>query len=201
MKRLMVLVVASLLFAGMAGGTTDSARQLVVNVSNQVIQALKKDPGLAQRDPNAIYKLLNRTVAPHFDFQATAESVLGPAWRKANPEQRQRFIEEFRTHLVQFYAVSLAKYKDQKIVYKPLRASAADNEVVVQTEVQQQDGPPIPIDYRMHRAGGEWKVYDVTVDGVSMVASNRSSFAEEIRQGGIDKLIDQFAARNRQSGS
>jgi phospholipid transport system substrate-binding protein len=201
MKRLVVSVVASLLFAGAAGGTTDSARQLVVNVSNQVIHALKKDPHLAQRDPNAIYKLLNRTVAPHFDFQATAESVLGPAWRKANAQQRQRFIQEFRTHLVQFYAVSLAKYKDQTIEYKPTRAPAADNEVVVRTVVQQRDGPPIPIDYRMHHTSGDWKVYDVTVDGVSMVASNRSSFAEEIRKGGIDKLTDQLAERNRQSGS
>jgi phospholipid transport system substrate-binding protein len=201
MRRLAILLAAALLFTGVAGAATDSARQLVINVSNQVIQALKEDPDLAQRDPNAIYKLLNQIVAPHFDFDATAKLVLGRYWRDANPQQRQRFIQEFRTHLVQFYAVSLAKYKDQKIEYKPLRAPVADNEVVVRTEVQQQNGPPIPIDYRMHRKGNGWKVYDVTVDGVSMVASNRSGFAEEIRQGGIDKLTDLLAQRNRQNGS
>jgi phospholipid transport system substrate-binding protein len=201
MRRLGALIAASWLCAGMAGGAPDSARQLVVDVSNQVIQALKKDPNLAQRDPNAIYKLLDRTVAPHFDFDATAKLVLGPYWRQANPAQRQRFIQEFRTYLVQFYAVSLAKYKDQKIEYKPMRAPAADNEAVVRSVVQQQNGPPIPIDYWMHHEGGDWKVYDVTVDGVSMVASNRSSFAEEIRQGGIDKLTNTLAERNRKGRS
>lgn len=201
MRRLAIVLAGALLFMGVAGGATDSARQLVVNVSNQVIQALKKDPDLAQRDPNAIYKLLNRIVAPHFDFDATAELVLGHYWRDANPQQRQRFIHEFRTHLVQFYAVSLAKYKDQTIDYKQPRAPATDTEVVVNTEVQQHGGTPIPIDYRMHLKDGDWKVYDVTVDGVSMVTSNRSSFAEEIQQGGIDALIDRLAQRNRQNGS
>jgi phospholipid transport system substrate-binding protein len=193
MRRSAILLAAALLSTGVAVAATDSARELVVNVSNQVIQALKNEPELAQRNPNAIYKLLNQIVAPHFDFDATAKLVLGRYWRDANPQQRQRFIQEFRMHLVQFYAVSRAKYKDQKIEYKPLRAPAADNEVVVRTDVQQQAGQPIPIDYRMHRTGNEWKVYDVTVDGVSMVASNRSGFAEEIRQGGIDKLTDLLA--------
>lgn len=201
MKRLGLLVAVSLLFTGIAGGATDTARQLVINVTNHVIQALKKDPDLAQRDPNAIYKLLNRSVAPHFDFEATAKLLLGPYWRKANPQQRQRFIKELHTYLVQFYAVSLGKYEDQKIEYEPLRGSVVGNEAVVRSLVQQQNGPPIPIDYRMHRTGGDWKVYDVIVDGVSMVVSNRSSFAQAIRQGGIDKLTDQLAERNRQGGS
>ena len=201
MMRLAKLLTMAMLFTGIAYGAADSAYQLVVNVSNQVIQELKKDPDLAQRDPNAIYTLLNRIVAPHFDFDATAKLVLGHYWRDANPQQRQRFIQEFRTHLVQFYAVSLAKYKDQKIDYKQPRAPATDDEVVVNTEVQQHGGTPIPIDYRMHLKDGDWKVYDVTVDGVSMVASNRSSFAEEIQQGGIDALIDRLAQRNRQNGS
>ena len=201
MRRLAKLLAAALLFTGVAYGATDSAHQLVVNVSNQVIQELKKYPDMEQRDPNAIYKLLNRIVAPHFDFDATAKLVLGHYWRDANPQQRLRFIQEFRTHLVQFYAVSLAKYKDQTIDYKPQRAPADADEVVVNTEVQQQNGPPIPIDYRLHLKDGDWMVYDVTVDGVSMVTSNRSSFAAEIRQGGIDALTGRLAQRNRRNGS
>jgi phospholipid transport system substrate-binding protein len=201
MRRLAILLAAALLFTGSAYGATDSAHQLVVNVSNQVIQTLRKEPDLAKRDPNAIYQLLNTIVAPHFDFDATAKLVLGHYWRDANPQQRQRFIQEFRTHLVQFYAVSLAKYKDETIDYKPLRAAADADEVVVRTEVQQQNGPPIPIDYRMHLKGGDWKVYDVTIDGVSLVTSNRSSFAAEIRQGGIDALTARLAQSNRENGS
>jgi phospholipid transport system substrate-binding protein len=200
MIRLAKLLAITLLFTGIAYGATDAAHQLMVNVSNQVIQELKKDPDLAQRNPNAIYTLLNRIVAPHFDFDATAKLVLGHYWRDANPQQRQRFIQEFRTHLVQFYAMSLAKYKDQTIDYKPQHGPADADEVVVQTEVQQQAGSPIPIDYRMHLKAGDWKVYDVTVDGVSMVTSNRSSFAAEIHQGGIDALTARLAKSNRENG-
>jgi phospholipid transport system substrate-binding protein len=200
MKRLALLLATALFVTGVAGGAADTAQQLVVNVSNQVIQSLKKEPDLAQRDPTYIYNLVNRIVVPHFDFDATAKLVLGHYWRDTNPQQQQRFIEEFRTHLVHFYAVSLAKYKDQKIDYKPLHAPAAADEVVVNTEVQQQNGPPIPIDYRMHLKGGDWKVYDVLIEGVSLVASNRSSFAAEIQQGGIDTLTDRLAQRNRQKG-
>jgi phospholipid transport system substrate-binding protein len=200
MRRGAVLLATALLVSGVAVGAVDSAHQLVVDVSNQVIQALKKEPDLAQRDPTYIYKLLNRIVVPHFDFDAMAQLVLGRYWRDTTPQQQQRFIEEFRTHLVRFYAVSLEKYKDQNIDYKPLHAPAAADEVVVNTMVQQQNGPPIPIDYRMHLKGGDWKVYDVTIDGVSLVASNRSNFAAEIRQGGIDRLTDQLAQRNHQNG-
>lgn len=195
-----VLASALLLFICAVDGSMDTPRQLVINVSNQVIQALNKNPELEQRDPNSIYKLLNRIVVPHFDFDAIAQLVLGHYWRDANPQQRQRFIEAFRTHLVRFYATSLAKYKNQKIDYKPVRADAASQEVEVRTEVQQQDGPSIPIDYRLHLNGGDWKVYDVTIDGVSLVTSNRSSFAAEIQQGGIDALTSRLAEHNRQNG-
>ena len=197
---LLVLASALLLVTGAAGGSMDTPRQLVINVSNHVIQALNKDPELEQRDPNSLYILLNRIVVPHFDFDAIAQLVLGHYWREANPQQRQRFIKEFRTHLVRFYAVSLAKYKNQKIDYKPVRADGAGKDVEVRTEVQQQDGPSIPIDYRLHLNGGDWKVYDVTIDGVSLVTSNRSSFAAEIQQGGIDALTSRLAQRNRENG-
>jgi phospholipid transport system substrate-binding protein len=201
MKHVALLLAMALFVTGVASGAADSARLLVVNVSSQVLEAINKEPDLVRRDPNSIYDLLNRIVAPHFDFDATSMLVLGHYWRNMNPQQKQRFVREFSTHLVRFYAASLAKYKDQKIEYAPLRAPAADKEVVVHTEVKQRNGPPIPIDYRMHLKDGDWKVYDVAIDGVSLVASNRSSFAAEIRQGGIDTLTARLAQRNRQNGS
>ncbi len=203
MRRLTVLTVllsTALLVTGIASGAADSARVLVMNVSKQLIQALHKEPDLAQRDPTYIYHLLNRTVVPHFDFDAMAKLVLGHHWRDASPEQQQRFIDAFRTYLVRVYAVSLVKYEDPKIDYKPLHGPEAAQKVLVQTEVQPDGGQPISIDYRMHLDGGDWKVYDVIIDGVSLVASNRSSFAAEIRQGGIDELIARLAQRNRHNG-
>lgn len=194
--RLPVWLAALLLVAVVASGATDSPRLLVIKVSNQVIEALHGEPDLAKRDSNYVYALLNRTVVPHFDFTTMARLVLGHYWRDANPRQQQRFIDAFRTYLVRVYAVSLAKYEDQKIDYKPLHAPETSDKVLVQTEVQQDGGPPIDLDYRMHRMGDEWKVYDVVIEGVSLVAGNRSSFAAEIRQGGIDNLTARLVQRN-----
>jgi phospholipid transport system substrate-binding protein len=198
--RRFLIALAMLLGVGVAHGAADSARLLVMDVSNQVIQALNRDPALAQRDPAALHKLLNTIVVPHFDFDATARLVLGRHWRDMTQQQRQAFVQEFSTHLVRFYAASLVKYKDQTIDYKPLRAPETADDVSVNTEVQPQSGPPIPIVYRMHLKDGDWKVYDVSIDGISLVASNRSSFAAEIRQGNVDTLIARLASINRENG-
>jgi len=200
MKRLIIVLAMVLLGAGVASGAADSARLLVIDISNQVTRALNKEPDLTERDPASMYKLLNRIVVPHFDFDATAKLVLGRYWRDMNPQQQQRFVQEFSTHLVRFYAASLVKFKDQTIDFKPLRAPDAADDVAVHTEVQQGDGPPISIDYRMHLKGGDWKVYDVAIDGISLVASNRSSYAAEIRKGGIDTLTARLARINRENG-
>ena len=198
MRRLLIAL-AMLLCVGVANGAADSARLLVMDVSNRVIQALHKDPELAERDPAALSKLLNTIVVPHFDFDATARLVLGRQWRDMSPQQRQAFVREFSTHLVRFYAASLVKYKDETIDYKPLRAPESADDVSVNTEVQPENGPSIPIVYRMHVKDGEWKVYDVTIDGISLVASNRSSFAAEIRQGNVDTLTARLARINREN--
>jgi phospholipid transport system substrate-binding protein len=186
---------------GIASGAADSARVLLINVSQRVIQALQNEPDLAQREPTYIYHLLNKTVVPHFDFDAMAKLVLGHYWRGATPQQQRRFIDAFRTYLVRVYAVALAKYEGQKIDYKPLRAPADAEKVLVQTEVQQDSGQPISVDYRMHLNDGDWKVYDVIIAGVSLVASNRSTFASEIRQGGIDELTARLAQRNHRNSN
>jgi phospholipid transport system substrate-binding protein len=200
MRHLVIVLAMVLLGTGVARGAADSARLLVIDISNQVTQALNKEPDLAERDPASMYKLLNRVVVPHFDFDATARLVLGRYWRDMTPQQQQRFVREFSTHLVRFYATSLIKYKDQTIDFKPLRAPDAADDVAVHTEVEQGNGPAIPIDYRMHLKGGEWKVYDVSIDGISLVASNRNSYAAEIRNGGIDTLTARLARINRENG-
>jgi phospholipid transport system substrate-binding protein len=198
--RQLLIAVALLLGVGVANGAADSARQLVMDVSNRVIQALNKDPALVERDPAALSRLLDTVVLPHFDFEATARLVLGRYWREMNPQQRQAFVQEFSTHVVRFYAASLVKYKDETIDYKPLRAPETADDVSVNTEVQPANGPPIPIVYRMHLKDGEWKVYDVSIDGISLVASNRSSFAAEIRRGNVDTLTARLARINRENG-
>ncbi|HEB95597.1 MAG TPA: ABC transporter substrate-binding protein, partial [Sedimenticola thiotaurini] len=125
-----------------------------------------------------------------FDFERMSRLALGRHWRKASEQQRQAFVAAFRQLLVRTYATALLNYSDEQIVYKPLRQEPTGKEAVVNTLVSEPGGAPVPIDYRLHLGSdGHWRVYDVIVDGVSLVSNYRSSFGSEIRRRGMDGLI------------
>jgi phospholipid transport system substrate-binding protein len=129
-----------------------------------------------------------------------SQLVLGKNWRTATPEEQRQFVEEFRLLLVRTYATAMLKYSDQKISYLPYRGKPGEGEVIVQTEIEQPGGPPIPIDYSLHRKGGDWKVFDVKIDNVSLVVNYRGTFAGEIRSsGGVGALIGKLRERNQQA--
>lgn len=174
-----------------------SAQQLVIDTSSKVIERLKSDRVKLQADPSLIYPLVEDVVLPHFDFKRMSIWVLGKNWRRASAEQQEQFIEEFRTLLVRTYAKALLEYTDQSINYLPFHAEPDAKRVTVRTEVSQPGGLAIPIHYSMYlNEAGEWKVYDISVDGVSLVTNYRSSFASEIRNGGIEKLLERLVAMN-----
>lgn len=196
-RRQALWLTATLLAAHAVWGAADAARDLVIKTSQQVINAIQKESDPEQRSPEYLYKLLNEIVVPHFDFDTMAKWVLARNWKDLDDQQRKRFVDEFRTLLVRTYAVSLGHYQDQKIRYLPLHAPADATDITVQTEVQQAGAPVIPIDYRMHLKANEWKVYDVSIDGISLLLNYRTSFASELRQDGIDNLIQRLSQRNR----
>lgn len=194
---------ACLLAVGLAVGATAAAavqpaQELVQQTTDKMLSTLKAERVTIEQHPSRIYDLVNQIVLPHFDFERMSSWVLGKYWRTATPAQRQKFTEEFRTLLVRTYGKSLSAYTDNKISYLPSRPSAQDNEVKIRTEVAQPGGLPIPIDYDLYLKGDAWKVYDVTIDGVSLVTNYRTTFANQIRQGGLDKLIASLAERNKQ---
>jgi phospholipid transport system substrate-binding protein len=123
--------------------------------------------------------------------------AVGRNWAQASDAQKEALTKEFRTLLVRTYSTSLTQFRDQKIEVKPLKMAAADQDVTVRTAVIQQGGPPIPIDYSMEKQGAEWKVYDVVIDGASLVTTYRGSFNDQIQKGGIDGLVKTLQDRNR----
>jgi phospholipid transport system substrate-binding protein len=191
--------IALLLCAG--ASATEAPEQLVRRTAEEMFDALRADREAIAQNPQRIYDLVSDIVLPHFDFQRISRWVLGKHWRRATPEQRARFTEEFRILLVRTYATALNEYTEQKITYLPTQRAAGADEATVRTEVEQPGGFPIPIDYSMYLTKGEWKVYDVSIDGVSLVTNYRTSFSNEIRQQGLDKLIETLAARNRQAAA
>lgn len=175
------------------------ALELVRVTTDKVLKALRTDAERLKKEPGRLNMLVDDLVLPHFDFERISRWVLGKHWNRASPEQQKVFIEEFRSLMVRTYAKSLLEYRDQQIVFLPVRPGEQPDEVEIRTEIQQQGGFPIPIAYSLYRKGAAWKVFDVNIDGVSLVANYRTSFAKEVRESGIDGLIKRLRERNEQS--
>jgi phospholipid transport system substrate-binding protein len=154
-----------------------------------------------QQNPDGIYDLVKEIITPHFDFIRISAWALGKHWRTASKEQKLRFITAFRTLLVQTYGVVLLDYTDQELRYLPLRDDPASGDVTVRTEVIQPNGEAVSINYRLYLKNGAWKVYDISVEGVSLVTNFRTSFATEIKQAGLDSLIQRLEAKTAPGGA
>ncbi len=172
---------------------------LVAKTTDKITSALRAEQDKIKASPKRLYEIVDEVVLPHFDFERMSRWALGKYWRKATKKERAQFIQEFRVLLVRTYAKALNDNYDQKIDMLPVRMRKGGKEATVRTEVQQPAGFPIPIDYKMYIKGDAWKVYDVSVDAISLVANYRTSFSKEIRKDGLPKLIARLADRNKQA--
>ncbi|MDD2546894.1 MAG: ABC transporter substrate-binding protein [Burkholderiaceae bacterium] len=172
---------------------------LVRQISSDVLDAIKADKSIKAGDISRIVALVDSKVMPSVDFRRMTASAVGPAWRQASPEQRQRLQDEFKVLLVRTYSGALAQVSDQSVVVKPLRSAPADEEVVVRTEIRGQ-GDPIQLDYRLQKTPGQgagWKIYNLNVLGVWLVDTYRTQFAQEINARGLEGLIASLVERNQ----
>ena len=171
--------------------------QLIKDTSEQVLSALEQNRDKYKEQPEAIHGLVNDIILPHLDFRAMSKLALGKNWRKANDEQQTRFVEAFKTMLIRTYSKSLTEYAGQEIRFLPYRPPAEGKRTVkVQTVISQSNGPDIPIDYSLRIKDDIWKVYDIKIDGISLVTNYRNSFASDINRVGIDGLIEKLLAKS-----
>lgn len=171
---------------------------LVKKASDDMLKALKDNEAELQEKPEKIYELVEAILMPHFDFEKMSKLALGKNWRSADADQRERFIEEFRLLLIRTYSTAMLEYTDEEIKMLPFRDDLSRKRVTVPMEVVQKGGPSIGMSLSLYQNKQDaWKVYDVKIDGISLVTNYRSSFANEIRSGGIDQLIKNLAERNQ----
>ena len=170
---------------------------LVRSISEEVIAAIRQDKDTQAGDPRKIAELVEAKILPHFDFRHTTQIAMGVNWRRATPEQQEQLTREFRALLVRTYSGALAGYSDQVIEFRPLRAQPGDTEVTVRSQVRRSGAEPIAIEYDLEKTGAAWKVFDIRVAGISLAATYRSAFAEEVRNHGIDGLISRLSSKNR----
>jgi phospholipid transport system substrate-binding protein len=174
---------------------------LVKNVTLEVVDLIAKDKDIRAGSRAKLIQLIEAKVLPHFNFGSMTALAMGQSWSKATPEQKKRLTEEFKTLLVRTYASALAAYSSQKFDFRPLRAKPTDTDVLVQVRVLQPGAQPVPIDYSMEKTAAGWKVYDVMVGGISLVANYRSEFSNVVRTSGIEGLVKDLHAKNRGSES
>jgi phospholipid transport system substrate-binding protein len=200
MKYLLGLL-AAFLFSVTAGASDLAPDVLVKNVTNDVLDTVRKDKDIQNGNSKKTLELVETKILPHFNFPRMTQLALGREGRQATPEQMKILVDEFRNLLVRTYSKALTEYRNQEINFKPFKMAAADADVKVRTEVKQSGGKPVQIDYYLEKANAGWKVYDIEVGGVSLVTNYRSSFAQEIQKGGIDGLIRSLQAKNKTGAS
>ena len=193
---LSAVLAATLLVSPALRAEALSADAFVKQVSSAVIDAVKADKTIQAGDVGRIRALVDAKVMPHVNFQRMTASSVGPQWRSATADQRQRMLAEFQTLMVNTYSGALTQVKDQAVMVKPLRASAEQAEVVVRSEIRGQ-GDPIQLDYRLEKAGDGWKIYDVNVAGFWLVDAYKGQFARDLSNGGMELLITRLAEKNK----
>ncbi|MCA3106354.1 MAG: ABC transporter substrate-binding protein [Rhodocyclaceae bacterium] len=171
--------------------------QLVRTTTDKIIEIVKGDKAIQSGDMKRILEVAETHASPHFDFVRMTRLAMGANWKQANPSQQEELVRQFRALLLRTYAVALKEYRNQTIDVRPLKIPAGSTDVQVKTVVNQPGAQAIPIDYDMERTPQGWKVYDVTIGGVSLVVNFRSSFDAEIRKSGVDGLVKSIAERNR----
>ena len=170
--------------------------EMVRQTADEVISELTENRDALEQKPELLYDMVEKIVLPHFDFERMSRYVLGQHWKDASPEQQKQFVAEFKTLLVRTYATALFEYTGQEIVYKPFRHEEGDKKAVVKTEIKPGDGPAIPIDYALLLNDDEWKVFDVRIDGLSLVTNYRAQYGRIVQTQGIAELIASLSQKN-----
>lgn len=175
--------------------------ELVRTTSEQVLKMAAEDAGAKNGNTAKLVELIETRVVPHFDMKKVTRLAVGRPWREATPEQQATLVREFQNMLVRSYAAAYTAYRQVKVEVPPLKLSGGEEEVVVKTRILLPGGaPPVGVDYAMGRSESGWKVFNVTVDGVSLVTTYRNEFAAQIQNGGIDGLIGYLRERNDRVG-
>ncbi len=196
-----VMAVGIGLSALTAGAAEEAPDAFISRLSTSVLVSIKADKTLQAGNVQKIMVLVDNQIMPNVDFQRMTSSAVGPAWRKASPEQKKQLEQQFKLLLIRTYSGALAQVGDQQVVMRPSRAAPEDTEVVVRTQIK-GDGDSVQLDYRLQKTPGQgagWKIFDINVLGVWLVQTYRGQFSREINANGIDGLITTLTGRNEQS--
>jgi phospholipid transport system substrate-binding protein len=192
MNRMILKLVCTVVLATAPAVTlaTPAPDKVVRDATDRVLTLIQENVETYRDDKSAFYAMVHREIVPQFDIPFISRLVLARHWRGASPEQRERFQNAFTDMLIRTYADAMLEYHDAvNVEWQPLRMAEDAEDATVQSRLMRKDGPPLPVGFVMHRPDGEWKIYDIRIENVSLVTNFRGQFAQEVRTGGLDTLI------------
>jgi phospholipid transport system substrate-binding protein len=195
-RILMGVVVGFLSLAAVAQAEMVAPDALIRDTAQEVITIVKQDPDIKSGNQKKILAMVDAKVVPIFDFARMTQLSVGKSWRQATADQKKALVTEFRNMLVRTYTKAFSLYRDQTIEVRPLKLAPGDVETTVKTRIMKSAGQPTLVDYQMKKGDDGWKVFDVAIEGVSMVTSYRGTFNTQIEQSGIDALIKTLSDMN-----
>ena len=179
-----------------AGVEKQSPEETVKTVTTEMLTALRSQQEAYKNDPRQLVSLIERIIAPHFDIRVMAREALGLNWRRATPEQQKRFMAAFRKLLVNDYAEEFRNYSNQAVEFQAEHAGSGKDYARVSTHVTSPGEQPVRVDYRLYRVGSDWRIYDVDIDGISLLFNCRNTFSEELQNETLDALIARMEHKN-----
>ncbi len=195
LTRLAALLL-SLFVAAPAPGQQLAPDELVRKVTADVLDAIKSDKQLQAGDRRKALALAEQKILPHVDFREAAKLAMGQAWNGATPAQRNQVVSEFRLMLVRIYSNAINVYRGQTMKVQPVRLPPGATDVTVRNQFLRSGQPPVPVDYAMRKMPAGWMIYDITVDGVSLVLTYREEFSRITKASGVDGLIKRLKEKN-----
>ncbi len=200
---LKILLKSALVLIAALAATSSLAREPAPDVALkaatlEVISIVRQDKDIQAGNPTRIAHLVEIRILPHFDFDRMTRIAAARSWRQATPGQQKALTAEFKTLVVHTYSTALSAYRDRTIEFKSLRAPPGDSVVTIRSVMKQSGTAPLSMDYDLEKSAAGWKVYDIKLDGVSLITNYRETFAIKIREGGMDGLIKSLAEKNRQ---
>jgi phospholipid transport system substrate-binding protein len=190
------LLVFAFLLASPALAQEAGPEQLVQKVTEEVLATIKSDKQLQAGDKQKALKLAEEKVLPHIDFEEATRLAVGRAWSQATPEQKKKLVDEFRRMLVRTYSNAIEGYQGQTMKVLPPRGKQGGEDATVRAQFIRAGGQPLPIEFQTRKTEKGWKIYDIAVEGVSLVLTYRSEFDTVVKQGGIESLIKRLGEKN-----
>jgi len=189
-------LIASLLLALPVRAQELGPEELVRKVTSDVLESIQSDRQLQAGDRKKMLALAEQKVLPHVDFEEAVKIAAGKTWQTATPEQRHRLASEFRSMLIRIYSTAIDTYRGQTMKVLPLRMAPGATEVTVRNQYLRQGRPPVPVEYSMKKTPEGWKIYDIVIEGVSLVLTYRAEFEQVARTAGIEGLIKRLQEKN-----